>query len=207
MLRKQARNKCNAILKQQQFLHEQKLRRKVLDYSKGSKNFWSFVKTVKNAETSSIPHLIKDEKANILSEIFSKNSSLSTTPFHATGLMSEVHIRTREVKKVLLKLDIKKSSGPDGIPARVLNICSSSLAKPLCNLFYISFKLGKFPSRWKIVNVQAVTKKGDPSGHGNYRPISICSNLAKVKESILNHKLMKYLIINTVSGKIVPPVT
>ena len=40
LLRKEARNRCNAILKQQQFLHEQKLRRKVLDYSKGSKNFW-----------------------------------------------------------------------------------------------------------------------------------------------------------------------
>ena len=60
LLHKEATNRCNAILKQQQFLHEQKLRRKVLDYSKGSKNFWSFVKTVKNAETSSIPHLIKD---------------------------------------------------------------------------------------------------------------------------------------------------
>ena len=49
-----------------------------------SKNFWSFVKTVKNAETLSIPHMIKDgqtfthlvEKANILAEMFSKNSSL-----------------------------------------------------------------------------------------------------------------------------------
>ena len=66
----------NPVLKQKQFLHEQKLRRKVIDYSKGSKNFWSFLKTVKNAKTSSIPHLIKDgqtftsvEKANILSEM------------------------------------------------------------------------------------------------------------------------------------------
>ena len=66
----------------------------VLDYSKGSKNFWSFVKTVKNAETSSIPHLIKYgqtfrhsvEKANILAEIFSKNSWLpaSDLPLHFT---------------------------------------------------------------------------------------------------------------------------
>ena len=39
LLRKEARNRCNAVLKQQQLLHDQKLRRKVLDYSKGSKNF------------------------------------------------------------------------------------------------------------------------------------------------------------------------
>ena len=40
LLRKEARKRCNFVLKQQQFLYEQKLRRKVLDYNKGSKNFW-----------------------------------------------------------------------------------------------------------------------------------------------------------------------
>ena len=40
LLRNEARNRCNDVLKQQQFLYEQKFRRKVLDYSKGriSKN-------------------------------------------------------------------------------------------------------------------------------------------------------------------------
>ena len=80
---------------------------------------------------------------------------------------------------------------------RVLKLCSSSLAKPLRNLLFISFKTGKFPSYWKIANVQPVPKKGDPSNPGNYRPIAICSNLAKVMESVLNHKLMKYLEDNS----------
>ena len=120
---------------------------------------------------------------------FLKILHLQPLPFtpRASCTMPEVHIRTREVKRVLAKLDIKKSSGPDGIPGRVLKICSSSLAKPLRNLFYISFKSGKFPSCWKIANVQPVPKKGDLSDPGNYRPIAICSNLAKVMESILNH--------------------
>ena len=38
-LGKPARNRCNAVLKQQQLLHEQKLRHKILEYSQGSKNF------------------------------------------------------------------------------------------------------------------------------------------------------------------------
>ena len=42
--------------------------------------------------------------------------------------MPEVHIRTSEVKRMLAKLDMKKSSEPDGIPAIVLKICSSPLA-------------------------------------------------------------------------------
>ena len=51
-VRKQVRNRCNAILRRQKFLHEQALRRKVLNTSKGSKNFWSFVKRVKNQTAS-----------------------------------------------------------------------------------------------------------------------------------------------------------
>ena len=105
--------------------------------------------------------------------------------------------RTREVKRVLANLDIKKSSGPDGIPARVLKLCSSSLAKPLRNLFFMSLKTGKLPSCWKIAKVQPLPKKADLSHPGNYRPIFICSNLAKVMESIQNHKLMKYLAGNS----------
>ena len=114
--------------------------------------------------------------------------------------MPEVHIRTREVKRVLAKLDIKKSSGSDFMPARVWKICSSWLVKPLRNLFYISFKSGKFPSCWKIANVQPLHKKGDPSDSGNYWHIASCSNLAKVMESILNHKLMKYLEENSLTN-------
>ena len=37
LLRKEARNRHNALLKQQPIIHEKKLRRKVPDYSKGSK--------------------------------------------------------------------------------------------------------------------------------------------------------------------------
>ena len=117
-----------------------------LDYSKDSKNFWSIV--VKNAETSFIPHFIKygrtfahsAENANTLAEMFSKNSSLSESdqplPFmqRASCTMPEVQIRTREVKRVLSKL--KKSSERDGIPARVLEICSSSLA-PQFVLYFV----------------------------------------------------------------------
>ena len=91
---------------------------------------------------------------------------------------------------------LKKSSGTVGIPARVLKLCSSSLAKPLRNVFFLSFKTGKFPSCYKIANLQPVPKKGDPSDPGNYPTIAICSNLAKVMESILN-KVKSYSIGNT----------
>ena len=55
----------------------------------------------------------------------------------ASCTMPKVHIRTREVKKVLAKLGIKKSSGANGIPVRVLMIdCQKSLA-----VFFIEFSI------------------------------------------------------------------
>ena len=165
------------------------------------------MKRVKNTEFSSLPTLIKDDqifthsvdKANLLAEGFAKNSSLpdSNQPLPSVPIVScnmpDIHIRTREVKKVLENLNINKSSGPDGIPARVLKICCKALARPLRNLFFKSFKSGKFPSCWKIANVQPIPKKGEASNPGNYRPIAICSTLAKVMETIINHKLVLYL--------------
>ena len=111
----------NALFNENSFTSEQKLRRIVLDYSKGSKNFWPFVQIVKNAATSSMPHLIKDgqilthsvEKANILAEMFSKNSSLSASDqplllrhgLHAQCLKS---IFEQGKLRVLANLNIKK---------------------------------------------------------------------------------------------------
>ena len=55
------------------------------------------------------------QKANILAEMFSKNSSISEsdqplpfTPRPALCTMLELHIRTRDVKRVLASLGIKK---------------------------------------------------------------------------------------------------
>ena len=130
-LRKLARNRCNAILRRQKFLHEQAERRRVLSYRKGSKNFWSFVKQIRNTASQSIPTLLSNEeiftdpvgKANVFADLFASNSTLpdSSQPLpqleRVPSSMPEIHFRTRVVKKVLLGLNVHKSTGPDGIPA------------------------------------------------------------------------------------------
>jgi hypothetical protein len=64
------------------------------------------------------------------------------------------------------------------------------------NLFHLSFCTGIFPSAWKIANVSPIPKKGVKSDPNNYRPIAICSILAKIMESIINQKLSRYLETN-----------
>ena len=53
--------------------------------------------------------------------------------------------------------------------------------------------MGIYPSKWKLAHVQPVLKKGDGSNPTNYRPISICSVLSKVIETIMNYQLLNYL--------------
>jgi len=144
------------------------------------------------------------DKANTFANKFSTNSTLCDTsqlPPQIPAVnthMSKIYFRTRAVYKILLNLDSNKSAGPDCLPAEVLKKTAASIAKPLRNLFHLSFTSGVFPSSWKIANVSPIPKKGNKSDPSNYRPIAICSILAKVMETIINQKLSKYLETNSI---------
>ena len=58
-----------------------------------------------------------------------------------------------EVEDILLRLNVHKASGVDGIPARILKIYAKDLSWPLTYLFNLSFTLGEGPSIWKRANI------------------------------------------------------
>ena len=68
-------------------------------------------------------------------------------------------ISPAEVQQVVGKVDPNKSSGHDGIPAKVLRDCSKELALPLANLFNTSIVFERFPSDWKLAEVCLVSKR------------------------------------------------
>jgi len=100
------------------------------------------------------------------------------------------------VKRVLKRLKVNKSSGPDGIPPVLLKNCRSSLSGPLSRLYHLSYSSGIYPSQWKLANVQPAPKKGNRSDPTNYRPIAVTSILTKVMERIIKYELMNYLESN-----------
>ncbi|XP_046801032.1 101 kDa malaria antigen-like [Lucilia cuprina] len=117
--------------------------------------------------------------------------------------MPNIFFRVRAVKRVLADLSINKSPGPDGIPALVLKQCSSTLGRPLANIFSILYHADKFNACWKIANVTPIPKKGE-----NYRPIAICCALSKVMGNVVNFHLVKYLetnnLLNVIPFTILP---
>ena len=83
----------------------------------------------------------------------------------------------------------------------MLNRCAEELAGPLNPLFTKSFQSGQVPQDWLDANV----KKGHNSKPGNYRPVSLTSQMSKVMEffileSISEHLKQHKLILDSQHG-------
>ena len=110
-----------------------------------------------------------------------------------------------EVRKLLEKLDTKKSTGLDNLPSRMLKIAAGVLAPSLAFLFNQSISSGIVPTEWKLARVTPIFRKGKRQDVNNYRPISIIPALAKVFERIIYDQFFKYLndndlLVNCQSG-------
>ena len=101
-------------------------------------------------------------------------------------------LRSRSVCNELKKLNAYKSPGTDKIFPIVLNRCAEELAWPLNPLLTKSFQSGQAPQDWLDANVIPIYKKGHNSKPGNYRPVSLASQICKV---------MKFFILESISER------
>ena len=106
--------------------------------------------------------------------------------------MSNIKVCPRGVLKQLKSLNPNKSTGPDGIPPRVLKEMADVLATPLTNLFQMSLDKGVVPDDWKKANVSPIYKKGEKYLASNYRPVSLTCVVSKVLEHIVTSHMMNY---------------
>ena len=98
------------------------------------------------------------------------------------------------VKKVLMKFDSSKASGPDGIPAVVLKNCEPELSYILAQFFNMCFKGSCFPDCRKISLVVPVFKDvGERFNAKNYHPVSLLFVVSKVFEKLVNNKIVDHL--------------
>jgi hypothetical protein len=90
-------------------------------------------------------------------------------------------------------LSPSKATGPDGIPAYLLQRCSEVIAPSLTVLFELSLQQGVFPSEWKSANVVPIPKKGDAHEVTNYRPVSLLSQVSKVLERLIFRQVSSFI--------------
>ncbi|RVE44225.1 hypothetical protein evm_011124 [Chilo suppressalis] len=200
---------CNSASKASDAQRVARVGQELITHPAGSRSYWRLAKAVqKNFCQPSLPPLRcpdgtlahkPQEKADLLAKLFAANSriddcnALPPSLPHCGTTMPDIKIRQREVRAELQSLDVRKASGPDGIPAVVLKKCAAELSPVLTRLYQCSYSLGRVPETWRVANVQPVPKKGDRSDPANYRPIAVTSVLCKVLEKVLNNHLTRYL--------------
>ena len=177
--------------------------------------FWKTVHQLTN-HSSSIPVLVQGsekafsskEKAGVLSDVFRKSLNFSIPPLTFADLdhfkielnscPEEFLCTVEEIQHLLETLDVSKSSGPDGISARMLKSVAQSIAPSVARLVNQSIQSGCFPVFWKSSNIVLIPKIGDSSNPKNYRPISLLPILSKLLERHVQHLLMEHILENNI---------
>ena len=115
--------------------------------------------------------------------------------------MEDFTVEKSDVYKQLCQIDPSKSSGPDGIPGRLLKEGATQLAEPQTKVFNMSLQSGDRPNDWKKGNITPNYKKGDKHKPSNYRPISLTSLVVKFLERILHNHFMEFVEKNGLLNK------
>ena len=76
----------------------------------------------------------------------------------------------------------KKSTGLDGITARLMKDAATEIAWPVTYLVNITIKTGVIPSQWTETRVTTSFKSGKKDNANNYRPISVLPLISKIME-------------------------
>ena len=105
---------------------------------------------------------------------------------------------SEEIANIISTLNMNKSSGPNSIPYKILNLLKKDISKQLADLFNLSLSSGVFPSLLKIAKVVPVHKKDSKLDCRNYRPISLLSNIEKILEKLMYKRVYQFLTENNI---------
>ena len=175
----------------------------------GSRDFWRIANSVLNKGKSAIPPLLNgpevlssaSDKAKLFAKIFSMNSNLDDSgislpvfPSRTNFKLHNIYLTPKMVKKVVMNLDLSKTSDPDCIPVVVVKSCEPEISYILAELFNKFLKDCCFPDCWKVSSVVPVFENvGERSTAKNYRPVSLLSVVSKVFEKLVINKIVDHL--------------
>ena len=94
-----------------------------------------------------------------------------------------------EIDKIIDELNLKKSTGPFGIPVFLLKKFKNFFSFWLSELVNLSFEMGLFPDVLKLAKVNPLHKKESKLDHRNYRPISLLSVVSKIFEKLIYKRI------------------
>ena len=132
----------------------------------------------------------------MFAEKFSKNSNLDDSgislpvfPSRTNLKLHDISVTPKMVKKVIVNLDLSKTSGP----ACILKNCELEHSYMLAELFNQCLMESCFPDCWKVLSVVSVFKNvGERCPAKNYHPVSFLS-VVKVFDKLVNNMVVDHL--------------
>jgi hypothetical protein len=107
-----------------------------------------------------------------------------------TCLELSAPILESEISEIIKWLRADKSPGMDNLLNEFFVHHNQELTAVNTELFNTMLDTGHFPESWRVAAIVPVFKKGDRSTPGNYRGISLLSNLTTMFTSVLNKRLL-----------------
>ena len=94
-------------------------------------------------------------------------------------------VTEQNVEKIVNNINIKKATGVDGIPAKVVKNCKEAIIPNLTLLINLSVENCIFPDRLKQAQVTPLHRKNNPLEKSNYRPVSVLPIFSKKIEKVM----------------------
>lgn len=141
--------------------------------------------TERSYVTTSLQHLYGPtnnvDLANIINKAF-LSPMRNFTPIPADYVIDPANSATQEsVFKKLIKLNITKAHGPDGIAGWVLKENADLLAGPIADILNSRYREGRLPPSWKEADVVPVLKQKPVQDINKHlRPTSLTPVLSKI---------------------------
>ena len=209
---KRVRNKAAAELRRSKRAFEEKLAEGI---KKDSKSFFRYVRSKSGAKDKIGP--LKDNDGNLLTSnedmsellnrffasVFTQELGVVDGSFEGndgeqlSGSMSSgngILITEAMVTDQIGRLADNKAAGTDGLGSSFIKQLIGVVELPLVLIFQESLRTGQVPVQWKEANVTAIFKrKGLRCEPGNYRPVSLTSQIGRIFERIVRDHLVKFL--------------
>ena len=102
------------------------------------------------------------------------------------------HVTMNDVLKELRSINIRKTTGCDLIPGKLIKEGADFLCKPIQSLINKCIDTCPFPNALKLADVVPIFKNNEMLNIMNYRPISILSCISKIFKKLLILQLKMY---------------